>query len=55
MPVDQFTEEAFNRLAAGEDQIVIGSVGRMPKDAFDKIVDKRKDAFEDLAKMMRGE
>ena len=52
MPLGAFTDEAYKRLASGEDQIVIGSIG--PADAFNEIVDKRRNAFENLAKMMRG-
>ncbi len=53
MPLDTFTEQAYNESAAGHDQIVIGSVG--PANTFNEIIDKRRAAFESLAKMMRGE
>ena len=53
MPVDAFTDEAYKGLASGSDQVVIGSIG--PADTFNEIVDKRRTAFENLAKMMRGE
>jgi hypothetical protein len=52
MPLDAFTEEAFNGLTSGKDQIVIGSVG--PADTFNEIIDKRRAATEWLAKVMRG-
>lgn len=52
MPVDTFTEEAYKGLAAGHDQIVIGSIG--PAGTFNEIIDKRRAAFESLARMMRG-
>ena len=53
MPVDAFTDEAYKGLASGSDQVVIGSIG--PVDTFNEIVDKRRTAFENLSKMMRGE
>ena len=53
MPVDAFTDEAYKALASGSDQVVIGSIG--PADTFNEIVDKRRTAFENLSKMMRGE
>ena len=52
MPVDQFTDEAYKGLFEGKDQIVIGAVG--PADAFNEIIDKRREAFENLAKLMRS-
>ena len=51
MPVDQFTDEAYKGLSEGMDQIVIGAIG--PADTFKEIVDKRREAFENLAKLMR--
>jgi hypothetical protein len=53
MPLDQFTEEAYKGLAGGRDQIIVGSIG--PADVFHEIVDKRRSAFENLCKRMRGE
>ncbi|KIX04647.1 uncharacterized protein Z518_05517 [Rhinocladiella mackenziei CBS 650.93] len=53
MPVDAFTDAAYKGLASGSDQIVIGSVG--PANTFNEIIDKRRTAFENLAKLMRGE
>lgn len=38
MPLNAFTEEAYKELAAGNDQIVIGSVG--PAETFNEIIDK---------------
>lgn len=51
MPLDVFTEQAYKGLVAGHDQIIIGSIG--PTETFNDIVDKRRAAFESLAKMMR--
>jgi hypothetical protein len=53
MPLGVFTDEAYKGLASGSDQIIIGSVG--PADTFNEIVDKRRIAFQNLAKMTRGE
>ncbi len=52
MPLDMFTDEAYKGLASGRDQIVIGAIG--PADTFNEIIDKRRIAFENLAKMMRA-
>ena len=52
MPVKEFTDAVFKGLLAGEDQIIIGSVG--PAQIFNDIVDKRREAFENLSKMLRG-
>lgn len=50
MPVDAFTEEAYQGIFSGKDQIIIGSIG--PADTFNEIVDKRRTAFEDLSKLI---
>jgi hypothetical protein len=51
MPLDIFTEEAYKGLVAGQDQIVIGSIGSA--ETFNEIIDKRRSAFTTLAKIMR--
>lgn len=53
MPVQTFVDEVFKGLASGSDQVIVGSIG--PADTFNEIVDKRRNAFQNLAKMMRGE
>ncbi|GIK02005.1 hypothetical protein Aspvir_006048 [Aspergillus viridinutans] len=53
MPLDTFTELAFEGLVAGQDQIVIGNIG--PAETFNAIIDQRRKAFEDLAKMIRAQ
>ena len=53
MPLDAFTDEAYKRIASGEDQIVIGSID--PADTFNEIIDKRRNAFENLAEMLRAQ
>ncbi|MCJ1295966.1 hypothetical protein MMC34_007531 [Xylographa carneopallida] len=52
MPLDKFCDEAYNGLAGGKDQVVIGSIG--PQDKFMDIVDKRRSTFEFLANIMRS-
>lgn len=52
MPLDQFTEQAYAALVREEPQIIIGSVG--DKARFDDIVQKRVEAFEWLADVMRA-
>ena len=53
MPVQPFVDEVFKGLESGSDQVIVGSIG--PADTFNEIVDKRRNAFQNLAKMMRGE
>jgi hypothetical protein len=53
MPIEDFTEEAYDGLAAGKEQIFIGTIG--PAEIFRDIVEKRTSLFQFLAKMMRGE
>lgn len=53
MPLNAFIDEAYKGLASGSDQVVVGSIG--PADTFNDIIDKRRVAFENFAKMMRGE
>ena len=50
MPLDQFTDAAYNGLAAGKDQIVVGSIGL--SETFNEIIDKRRGLSEFLTKMM---
>ncbi|KAL9602066.1 MAG: hypothetical protein Q9219_002062 [cf. Caloplaca sp. 3 TL-2023] len=52
MPLEEFCDKAYAGLAEGSDQVVIGSIG--PREAFMDVVDKRRGAFEFLAKMMRS-
>lgn len=53
MPLDAFTEEAYNGLAAGNETTFIGTIG--PAETFHEIVEKRMQVFKLLAKLMRGE
>jgi hypothetical protein len=51
MPLDVFTNEAYQGLVDGRDQIVIGTIG--PVDTVREIADKRRVAVTEIAKMMR--
>ena len=53
MPISKFTDAATHGLLLGSDQIVIGSIG--PAEVFEGIIDQRRKAFENLAKILRGE
>ena len=52
MPLGEFCDKAYDGLAKGHDQVVIGSIG--PAEPFMDIVNKRRGLFEFLAKMMRS-
>ncbi|KAJ5770932.1 uncharacterized protein N7511_002983 [Penicillium nucicola] len=51
MPVAQFTEAAFEGLAAGKETIVIGSAG--PAEEFNDLLDKRRIAFNGMTNLIR--
>ena len=50
MPLDKFTDETWKGLESGTDQVIVGSIGQ--DERFNDIVNKRRAAFEDLAKVM---
>jgi len=50
MPLDQFTHEAYDGLAAGKEQVAIG----MAAQAFEGFEWKRQDAFHGMVKAMSG-
>ena len=52
MPLAEFCDKAYEGLASGKDQVIIGSIG--PQEKFMDIVDKRRSTFEFLANMMRS-
>jgi hypothetical protein len=52
MPLEAFTDQAYQGLTEGRDQIIIGSIG--PAEMFHEIIDKRRAAFSNLATFMRG-
>jgi hypothetical protein len=51
MPIDQFTNEAFEGLQAGKDTVVVGHIP--PREVFFEILEKRRKAFEKLADVTR--
>jgi hypothetical protein len=50
MPLNEFTEEAYQGLAAGKEQIPVGSA----KDWFDSFEPQRQETFHGLVKAMSG-
>lgn len=52
MPVDDFTDAAYQGLVSGSDQIVIGAIGGATR--FNSIIDERRAVFEGLAKIMQS-
>lgn len=52
MPADEFVNQTYEKLIAGEDQIIIGSiVGSDPK-LFQTVFDGRMTLFQNLAKLL---
>lgn len=51
MPLADFCNQAYDGLAKGQDQVIIGSIG--PPENFMDVVNKRRGAFDFLAKMIR--
>lgn len=50
MPLDQFTEEAYQGLAAGKEQVPIG----MAAEAFEKFETRRQDQFQAMIEAMKS-
>ena len=53
MPLDKFTDEAYQGFASGKNTIVIGGIG--PGPAFHEMLEKKNEVFTWLTKMMRGQ
>lgn len=55
MPLDKFTEEAYQGLLSGEDTIAVGGI-MIPgaKEAMADIVAKRRTIFTSLAELIRS-
>jgi short-subunit dehydrogenase involved in D-alanine esterification of teichoic acids len=53
MPVDVFADLAYQGLAAGKDQVVIGTLFGQPEGTLESLINKRRTAFDALAVMMR--
>ncbi|KAK2608287.1 hypothetical protein N8I77_006905 [Diaporthe amygdali] len=52
MPIDQFTEAAYNELLKGEDLIVIGSIATEPRETYMELVEKRRQIYSKLSSVM---
>ena len=52
MPVNEYVNQTYKGLEAGQDQILVGAIG--PPETFHDIVDKRRSTFHNLAMMMRN-
>ncbi len=52
MPIGAFTEQAFEGLMSGSDEIIIG--GPAPKEVFDEVLAKRRMLFNNLATLLRS-
>ena len=52
MPVAEFTEKAWAQLAAGNELVIVGSIG--PEEPFLEMVKQRTKTFENLSDMMLG-
>ncbi|KAK4041539.1 hypothetical protein C8A01DRAFT_14718 [Parachaetomium inaequale] len=50
MPVSEFTDKAWAQLAAGNELVIVGSMG--PEERFLEMVRMREKAFEDLSDLM---
>ncbi len=50
MPLDQFTNEAYEGLSAGKEEVAVGSAGQW----YDKFEPQRQEAFHGMIKMMSG-
>ena len=51
MPLDEFTEEAFQGMAAGKEQVAVG----MAAVAFEKFETRRQELFHKMVEMMKGD
>jgi hypothetical protein len=58
MPLDEFSEKTYQELMTGNDQIIIGTVGRPGPDGrtedYLDIVNRRRSVFEWLSKILKG-
>jgi hypothetical protein len=58
MPLDEFSNKAYDLLSTGKDQIIIGTVGPAGPggraEMFLEVVEKRRSVFEWLSKIMLG-
>jgi hypothetical protein len=58
MPLDEFSDKAYELLMTGKDQIIIGTVGPAgaggPAEMFLEVIEKRRSVFEWLSRIMLG-
>jgi len=54
MPVDKFTDETFEAIVSGQDEVRIGTVITIPEDVYNEVLDKRRAGFEGLAKLLNA-
>ncbi len=58
MPLDEFSDKAYEGMMAGKDHIIIGTVGPAgsggPAEMYLEVVEKRRSVFEWLSKIMLG-
>lgn len=52
MPVNEFTEIAYNELVKGSDMIVVGSIATEPREVYMDLVERRRKIFDKLAGAM---
>lgn len=58
MPIDKFTDEAFQELSSDKDFIIIGGLGApgaIPDSHFREVERRRQAAFANLCHSLRGE
>lgn len=54
MPIDQFTDLAYNGLESGREEVIVGSIGpanAIPAERFNEVLDKRRDLMQSLIKV----
>ena len=54
MPLPAFVEEVWKGLTLGNDEVYLGAPTGSSVEAFNDLVEKRRPAFENLTKVMRG-
>ncbi|KAK8033875.1 hypothetical protein PG991_003273 [Apiospora marii] len=52
MPVNEFTDIAYNELSKGEEMVVIGSIATEPREVYMDLVERRRKIFDKLAGAM---
>lgn len=52
MPVEQFTDEAYEQLLQGDELIVIGSIATEPRESYIELVEKRRQIYSKLSRVM---